>query len=206
MATKQDESDTLNQFSEKDQRFIKEDKLMFIIQTDLPENIYILAAYYLINNFDFMCASRNTSCQSSSHEWSRSRSVIVQWQTSSLNVQVKNKYKNSVREIFINQNLQLSAEELINKWVFVRVFHVKTPNLQSVHISWQYLDWCRLFKRPESINDICRDGSNSHYLLNNFFSKGLPHSCDFINENSLNSTSDNFWMKCIDLWTFWPGS
>ena len=45
MATKQDESDTLNQFSEKDQRFIKENKLVFIIQTDLPKNIYILTAY-----------------------------------------------------------------------------------------------------------------------------------------------------------------
>ena len=45
MATKQDESDTLNQFSEKEQQFIK-DKLMFIIQTDLPKNIYILAVYW----------------------------------------------------------------------------------------------------------------------------------------------------------------
>ena len=46
MATKQDESDTLNQFSEKEQQFIKEEKLMFIIQTDLPKNIYILAVYW----------------------------------------------------------------------------------------------------------------------------------------------------------------
>ena len=48
MATKQDESDTLNQFSEKEQQFIKEEKLMFIIQTDLPKNIYILAVYWSI--------------------------------------------------------------------------------------------------------------------------------------------------------------
>ena len=45
MATKQDESDTLNPFSEKDQRFIKENKLVLIIQTDLRKNIYIFTAY-----------------------------------------------------------------------------------------------------------------------------------------------------------------
>ena len=45
MVTKQDESETLNKLSEKDQQFIKENKLVFIIQTDLPKNIYILLAY-----------------------------------------------------------------------------------------------------------------------------------------------------------------
>ena len=45
MAAKQDDSDTLNQVLEKNQWFIKENKLVFITQTDLPKNIYILSAY-----------------------------------------------------------------------------------------------------------------------------------------------------------------
>ena len=43
-AAKQDDSDTFNHFSEKDQRFIKENKLVFFIQTNLPKNIYIFTA------------------------------------------------------------------------------------------------------------------------------------------------------------------
>ena len=63
MTTKQDESDTLNPFSEKDQRFIKENKLVLIIQTDLPKN-----------NFSF--TSRHPVNQAAMNE-PESRSVIV---------------------------------------------------------------------------------------------------------------------------------
>ena len=57
----------------------------------------------------------------------------------------------------------------------------------------------------ESINELSWDKSNSHEFLKKFSAK-LCFFCYFTNENFLNITTDNFWMKCIELSIVWPQS